>query len=255
MGTRTEHAPGTFSWVDLTTSDGAAAKDFYGGLFGWEFEDNEIPGNGGVYTMCKVDGSNVAAISPAPDQGPPHWNNYITVASVDDAASKAKDLGADLLQEPFDVLEAGRMAVIQDPTGAVFAVWEPRDAIGAERVNEPGCLTWNELHTPDPTKAAEFYGALFGWTSEEMESGEGYPRYLMVRNGERMNGGVMDAQQGEPPNWLPYFVVESRDDGAAKASELGGRELFRMDMEQGKIAVLADPQGAVFALFEGEVDD
>src|SRR5688500_9266387 len=149
MEKRTEHAPGTFSWVDLTTDDAPAAKEFYGELFGWEFEDNEVPG-GGTYTMCKVDTDYVAAIPGSTDQAPPHWNSYVTVASADETAAKAKELGGSLFMEPFDVMEAGRMALIQDPTGAAFCVWEPRDAIGAQLVNEPGALTWNELHTPDP---------------------------------------------------------------------------------------------------------
>jgi uncharacterized protein len=255
MGTRTEHAPGTFSWVDLATRDGAAAKEFYGGLFGWEFEDNEIPGDGGVYTTCSVGGEGVAAIAATTEDLPPHWNSYVTVAGADEAAAKAKELGANLIQEPFDVLQAGRMAGFADPTGAALCVWEARDAIGAGRVNEPGCLTWNELHTPDPDKALEFYRGLFGWSSEEMETGEGNPRYAVVRNGDRSNGGVMDAQPGEPPNWLPYFVVESRDGAADKAKELGGQEMARVDMPQGRIAVLADPQGAPFGVWEGEVDD
>jgi predicted enzyme related to lactoylglutathione lyase len=254
MGTRTEHAPGTFSWVDLTTSDGAGAKAFYGGLFGWEFEDNEIPGDGGVYSTCKVGGENVAAIAPATDQFPPHWNNYVTVASADDATAKAKELGANVIEEPFDVMEAGRMALFQDPTGAALCVWEPRDAIGAGRVNDPGCLTWNELHTPDPGKALQFYTGLFGWSTEAMDT-QGGPSYTIVRLGERSNGGVTDAQEGEPPNWLPYFTVESRDGTADKAKELGAQELFRMDMPQGNVAVFSDPQGAAFAVFEGEVDD
>jgi predicted enzyme related to lactoylglutathione lyase len=255
MGTRTEHTPGTFSWVDLTTSDASSAKEFYGGLFGWEFEDNEIPGDGGVYTMCKVGGQNVAAISPATDQFPPHWNSYVTVASADDTAAQAKERGANVIEEPFDVMEAGRMALFTDPTGAMLCVWEPRDAIGAQRVNEPGCLTWNELHTPDPAKAAEFYSGLFGWSTEEMDTGEGNPSYTMIKNGERSNGGVMDAQPGEPPHWVPYFLVESRDDAGTKAKELGGQDWARIDMEQGKIAILSDPQGAPFAVWEGQADD
>jgi uncharacterized protein len=255
MGTRTEHAPGTFSWVDLTTRDGAAAKSFYGELFGWDFEDSEIPGDGGIYTMCRIDGKAVAAISPTTEDFPPHWNTYVTVASADDTAAKAKELGANLIREPFDVLEAGRMAVFADPTGAALCVWEARDAIGAELVNEPGSLTWNELHTPDPDKAIEFYTGIFGWSGDEMDTGEGNPRYIVVRNGDRSNGGMMDIQQGEPPNWLPYFVVENRDDTIAKVKELGGRDLFQMDMPQGKIAVFTDPQGAPFAVWEGEVDD
>jgi uncharacterized protein len=254
MGTRTEHAPGTFSWVDLTTNDAAGAKGFYGGLFGWEFEDNEIPGDGGVYSMCKVGGENAAGIAPATDQFPPHWNNYVTVASADDATTKAKELGANVIEEPFDVMEAGRMALFQDPTGAALCVWEPGDTIGASRVNDPGCLTWNELHTPDPGKALQFYTGLFGWSTEEMDT-QGGPSYTIVRVDERSNGGVMDAQEGEPPNWLPYFTVESRDAAAEQAKGLGARELFRMDMPQGNIAVFSDPQGAAVAVFEGEVDD
>lgn len=255
MGKRTEYSPGFFSWVDLTTSDAGAAKDFYGGLFGWDFEDNEIPGDGGVYTMCKVDGDYVAAIPGSTDQAPPHWNSYVTVASADESATRAKELGAHVIEGPFDVMEAGRMALFQDPTGAALCVWEARDAIGAERVNEPGCLTWNELHTPDPDKALEFYGGLFGWTAEEMETGEGNPRYVVIRNGERTNGGVMDAQRGEPPHWVPYFVAESRDAACDRVEELSGKAWARLDMQQGKIAFLSDPQGAPFALFEGEVDD
>jgi len=255
MGTRTEHPPGTFSWVDLTTHDGPAAKQFYGGLFGWGFEDNEIPGDGGVYTMCKLGDDSVAAISPTTQEIPPHWNSYVTVTSADDAAAKAKELGANLIVEPFDVMEAGRMAVFADPTGGGLCVWEPRDSIGATRVNDPGCLTWNELHTPDPGKALEFYTALLGWNIESMDTPEGAPSYTILRVGERSNGGVMDTQEGEPPNWLPYFVVEDCDAGAEKATGLGGTELVRMDMPQGQIAVFADPEGAPFGIWAGDTDD
>jgi predicted enzyme related to lactoylglutathione lyase len=253
MGTRTEHALGTFSWVDLTTSDSAGAKDFYGGLLGWEFEDSEMPA-GGAYTMCKVGDEHVAAIPPATDQFPPHWNSYVTVATADEMAGKAKKLGANVIEEPFDVMDAGRMALFQDPTGAALCIWEPRQAIGAGRVNDPGCLTWNELHTPDPGKALEFYTALFGWDTEEADT-QGGPSYTIIKVGERSNGAVMDAQEDEPPNWLPYFTVVSRDETAETAKQRGAQELHRMDMPQGKIATFADPQGAVFAIFEGEVDD
>jgi predicted enzyme related to lactoylglutathione lyase len=253
MGTRTEYAPGTFSWVDLTTSDAVGAQDFYGALLGWEFEDNELPG-GGTYTMCMVGGDRVAAIPPPTDQAPPHWNNYVTVTSADEASAKAKSLGANVIEEPFDVMDAGRMGLLQDPTGAAVCIWEPRNTIGAGRVNDPGCLTWNELHTPDPGKALAFYTAIFGWNTEEMGT-EGGPSYTVIKVGERSNGGVMDAQEGEPPNWLPYFTVVSRDETAEKAKALGAQELHRMDMPQGsKIAIFSDPQGAAFAVFEGEVD-
>ena len=258
MGTRTEHAPGTFSWVDLTTSDAAGAKRFYGDLLGWEFEDNEIPSEagGGVYIMCKAQGDNAAAISEARegDPSPPHWNSYVTVESVDDFAAKAGEGGGNLLMAPFDVMDAGRMAVVADPTGAALAGWEPRESIGAERVNDPGCLTWNELHTPDVDAALGFYTGLFGWGTQEMETGDG-PRYVVLRNRERSNGGVMPAQEGEPPNWLPYFVVEERDAAVQKATQSGGRDFASLDMPQGKIAVLADPQGAPFGVWDGETDD
>ena len=257
MGTRTEHAPRTFSWVDLTTSDAAGAKEFYGGMFGWEPEDNEIPeeAGGGTYTMFKLGGEYVAAIGQATEEFPPHWNSYVTVTSADDASAKADELGANVIEQPFDVMDAGRMGLFQDPTGAMLCVWEPRDMIGAGRVNDPGSLTWNELHTPDPAKALEFYTALFGWSMEEMQTPEGGPSYTIVKVGDRTNGGVMNAQEGEPPNWLPYFTVESRDAAADAANRLGASELYRMDMPQGKIAIFADPQGAPFGVFEGEVDD
>jgi predicted enzyme related to lactoylglutathione lyase len=254
MGTRTDHAPGTFSWVDLTTSDAAGARAFYGGLFGWSFEDNEMPGGGGTYTMCVVDHGYVAAIPPPTDQFPPHWNNYVTVANTDESAAKARDLGATLIEQPFDVGEAGRMALLIDPTGAALCLWQPYEAIGATRVNDPGSLTWNELHTPDVDAALAFYTGLFGWTVQEMDT-QGGPRYAVVDNDGRRNGGVMEAQGGEPPNWLAYFTVEDRDATAQNAAALGASELARLDMPQGRIAIFADPQGAAFAVFEGEVDD
>ena len=252
MGTRSEHAPGTFSWVDLSTSSAEGAKSFYGELLGWDFEDDEGPG-GGDYWMCLVQGHPVAAIVQQ-DEQPAHWNSYVTVASADETAAKAKELGAKTFEDPFDAMEAGRMAVFADPTGAALCVWEPRHHIGAHRVNDPGCLTWNELHTGDVDAALEFHTALFGWNGEEMDT-HGGPRYVIIRVGERSNGGVMDAQGGEPANWLPYFTVESRDRSAERAKELGANELARMDMAQGKFAALTDPQGAAFAVFEGEVDD
>jgi predicted enzyme related to lactoylglutathione lyase len=253
MGKRTEHTPGTFSWVDLTTSDSEAAKSFYGDLLGWEFDDNQIPG-GGVYSICQVGGDNVAAIAPSTDNFPPHWNSYVTVVSADDAAARAKALGGTVIEEPFDVMEAGRMALFQDPTGAALCVWQPGETIGATKVNDPGCLTWNELHSPDPSAALEFLTALFGWGTEEMET-DGGPAYTVIRVGDRSNGGVMAAQEGEPPHWIPYFTVENRDESADRAGELGGRSYVRMEMAQGKIAFLSDPQGSPFGIWEGQTDD
>src|SRR5437588_10786528 len=149
MGERTQYAPGTFSWTDLTTTDQEAAKAFYAGLLGWEIEDLPV-GEDLYYSMARVDDKRVAAISPQPqmlrDAGaPPTWNSYVTVESADATADRAGELGANVVSPPFDVMEFGRMAVLQDPQGAFFMLWEPRDTIGAELVNAPGALCWNEL--------------------------------------------------------------------------------------------------------------
>lgn len=260
MGKRTKYDPGTFSWTDLATSDPDGAKRFYGELFGWEAVDMPIPG-GGAYTMLRVDGDNVAALyelsAEMREQGaPPNWTSYVTVEDVDATAAKARELGATVQMDPFDVMDAGRMTLFQDPGGAMLAAWQPGDSIGAQRVNDLGCMTWNDLATPDSKAAAAFYSELFGWDSETMDAGEGRT-YTIVMNGGRRNGGMMEPQEeGVPSFWTPYFTVASADDAAAKAGELGGQtHVGPMDVGAGRIAVLSDPQGAVFAVFEGETDD
>ena len=150
MVEKTKHDPGTFCWVELATSDGAAAKKFYTSLFGWEIDD--VPGGGGVYSLLKKKGKDAAALyelGPQQKGVPPHWNSYVSVASADDAATKAKRLGGTVIMEPFDVMEHGRMAVVQDPAGAAFSLWQPKSHIGAQVVNEPGSLYWAELDTTD----------------------------------------------------------------------------------------------------------
>ena len=259
MGERTEYRPGTFSWVDLATPDPDGAKRFYGELLGWAAEDMPTDGPG-PYTMCRLDGADVAAMMRQADQEreqgiPPHWNSYVTVADLEDAARRAGELGGTVVAEPFDVMDVGRMAVIQDPTGAFLALWEPRDHIGAGRVNEPGCLTWNDLNTSDPDAAREFYAGLFGWTYEKVPSDD--VDYWVIRNGERTNGGVMRTQQpGMPSFWLPYFAVEDVEEAAAKAESLGGgKHAGPIDVPPGRFSVLHDSAGAVFAVFAGEFDD
>lgn len=262
MGTRTEYAPGTFSWVDLQTNDPESAKSFYSGIFGWEYDDRPV-GEGSVYSMARLGGAEVAALSPGPpdDPSPPHWNNYVTVESADETAARAAELGGAVAMEPFEVLEAGRMAVLQDPGGAPFIAWQPRDNIGAQVVNEVGALTWNELGTPDVEGSTRFYCDLFGWSAESMDTGGG-PAYTVIKVGERSNGGIREQSPEEqrggiPPNWMPYFAVASADAVIAKASELRGTVLMGpMDMpNRGRIAALADPQGAAFAIWEGPLDD
>ena len=258
MGERTKYAPGAFSWTDLATTDRDGAKQFYSQLFGWEAVDNPV-GDGMVYSMMQIGGEDVAAISTQPDQQreagvPPLWNSYVTVDSADAAADSAQKLGATVHAPAFDVMDVGRMAVIQDPQGAFFMVWEPKQHIGASLVNAPGALAWNELATADMDASADFYRELFGWQIEPMEGG-GMP-YLLIQNGGQSNGGIRPAQDNEPTYWLVYFG--SADVGASlgKAGELGGTALVdEMDIGMGKIGVVQDPQGAVFALFAGQFDD
>ena len=258
MAERTTYAPGTFSWTDLATTDQDAAKQFYGQLFGWSAIDNDI-GEGMVYSMMQIDGKDVAAISPQMQQQreagmPPVWSSYITVESADAAADKAQKLGATVHAPPFDVMDVGRMAVVQDPQGAFFMPWEPKRHIGASLVNAPGALCWNELASPDPDASAEFYRELFGWKIEPFEGME--MPYLGIQNSDgHGNGGIRPAMEAEPSYWLVYFGTEDPEAGASKAGELGASTLAQMDIGVGKIAVLQDPQGAVFALYAGRFDD
>jgi predicted enzyme related to lactoylglutathione lyase len=258
MGERTQYTPGTFCWTDLTTTDQDAAKAFYGELFGWEAEDLPV-GEGVSYSMQRIGGKDVAAISPQPLQQreagvPPMWNSYVTVESADATAERASELGATVHAPPFDVMDVGRMAVIQDPQGAFFMIWEPKKQIGAQLVNVPGALCWNELGSPDVDASAEFYSALFGW---ETQSFEGMEDYLVIMNRGRSNGGIRKLDPpGMPPNWAVYFAVEDIDAGLAKVEELGGtKHDGPIDIGMAKIGVVQDPQGAWFLLYAGQLED
>jgi uncharacterized protein len=257
MAERTEYTPGTFCWTDLSTTDQDGAKAFYSGLFGWETEDMPV-GEGVVYSMMRVDGKDVAAISPQPQQQreagvPPMWNSYVSVESADAAADRAAELGATVHAPPFDVMDVGRMAVIQDPQGAFFMVWEPRRHFGAALVNAPGALCWNELASPDLDASSAFYSGLFGWSLQPFESSP--EPYLVIQNQGRGNGGIRGLQPpGTPPHWLPYFATEDIDSGLARADELGGSKLAGpIDIQVAKIGIVQDPQGAAFALYAGQL--
>jgi predicted enzyme related to lactoylglutathione lyase len=258
MGERTQYAPGTFCWTDLSTTDQDAAKAFYSALFGWQAEDMPV-GDGMVYSMMRLDGKDVAAISTQPQMQreagvPPTWNSYVSVESADAAAERAGELGATVHAPAFDVLEAGRMAVIQDPQGAFFMVWQPRNHFGAALVNGPGALSWNELNSPDMDGSAAFYRDLFGWTVEPFESSP--EPYLIVQNAGRGNGGIRPLPPGMPPNWTVYFGIDDIDAGLAKVQELGGSTMAGpIDIGIAKIGIVRDAQGAVFALYAGEFQD
>jgi predicted enzyme related to lactoylglutathione lyase len=251
MPERTSYAQGTPSWVDLPTTDQNAAKAFYAGVFGWTYDDQPM-GEGAVYSVAKVRGLDVAAISPQPQEMaaagvPPMWGTYITVDSADDAAAKIGPAGGKVIMEPFDVMDAGRMVLAMDPGGAMIAFWQPNQHIGARLVNEPGTVTWNELITTDPS-STKFYEQVAGMTTSTMDMGQG--DYTLFHAGDQMVGGTTPPQmEGVPTHWHVYFSVDDADATAAKITELGGTILVPpFDTPVGRIAVAQDPQGAAFSI-------
>ena len=250
MGTRTSHPHGTPSWVDLGTPDVDKAATFYSALFGWEVEEAGPVEETGGYRMARLQGKAVAGLGPAQDPGPPRWTTYVTVDDCDKTVAAAKEAGGQVFLEPMDVLTAGRMAVIADPEGAVFSVWQPNEHIGAELVNEPGTLCWNELNTRQLDAAKAFYGSVFGW--DFAESG-GYTS--VVLNGRHV-GGILpltaDMPADIPPQWLTYFAVADHDASLAKLKELGGASMVEaMPIEGvGICSIVGDDQGAVFSIIE-----
>ena len=237
MGERDSYAPGTFCWAELGTTDVEAATAFYGEVFGWEADGARF----------RFAGNDVAGVQAA---GEARWRSRLSVEDVDALAERVRELGGEVLGEPIDVESAGRLAAVADPTGAAVDLWQPRELTGAARVNDAGCMCWNELASPDPGRAREFYGALLGWEVEPEETG-----YGVIRRDGAVNGGIRPQQDGEPAHWLVYFTVESIDDAVAAVRAGGGSVIAGpMDTPMGRVAALRDPQGAAFALFEGDVD-
>jgi uncharacterized protein len=253
-----KYAPGTFCWVELATSDEAGAKKFYSALFGWEYLENPIS-DGMNYVMCRLRGKDVAALyrmmPEMQQQGmPPNWMSYVAVADVDETAKKAQAAGATIMQPPMDVMEHGRMTVLQDPTGAVVSAWQAKQHIGATLVNVPGAFCWNELMTRDLAKAEAFYQQVFGWTTKHSDMGA-MGTYVSLMVGDRPNGGMMKLpeQAGPvPPYWGVYFTVVDCDASVKKAQELGAKVVVPpMDIpDTGRFATLMDPQGAVFSIIK-----
>ena len=251
------HPPGTFCWPELATTDRPAAVTFYRELFGWGVDDRPM-GPGEVYSMLRVGGKDVAAAfsigSDDRQRGtPPHWGSYIAVVSANDAATRAAELGGTVLAPPFDVMDSGRMAVLQDPSGAVFSVWEPKKHPGARLLGEPGALVWTELTSRDPVVAGNFYSALFGWTGETTEMPRVGPYTVFSVNGVLVGGmmGMMPGMEGTPSYWMPYFSAADIDASARKVSALGGKVVVPpCSLPDGsRFAVLTDPQGAYVGLF------
>ena len=258
MSEMTEYKPGTFCWPELVASDVDKAKEFYSKLFGWDIKDNPM-GEDMVYSMANFSGKVLGGLyqmwGEQLEQGvPTHWASYVSVANVDETVEKAESLGATVLMQPMDVFDAGRMAALMDPTGAVFSIWQPMKHIGAEVVNEHGTLVWNELATNDTEKAKEFYSELFGWTSDDMDMGGGMT-YTAFMNGDRPAAGMLaiGADMGDmPPVWSVYFAVNDCDASFEEAKSLGGEVVVPpTDIpEVGRFSFLTDSQGALFAIIK-----
>jgi len=247
---------GMFNWTDLSTTDVAGAKRFYGELFDWNFEDMPIS-EGHTYSMARRGGQEVGAVSELMaeqrQQGvPPHWMAYIWVSDLDATAKQVEPLGGKVVVPPFDVLDVGRMCVLQDPTGAIVSLWQEQAHKGAGLMNEPGALSWVELMTPNTGKAQDFYTKLLGWRPTTQQMGD--MKYTSFMVGETPVGGMMTSPPGAPPSWMVYFATADCDSTVAKAAKLGGKtEVPPTDIPGvGRFSVQQDPQGAYYALIQFE---
>jgi uncharacterized protein len=273
MPERDGYIPGVPCWVDTSQPDPEAAVSFYSELFGWQFEDVMPPGSEGKYFTARIRGGDVAAVGSIPEGAPQMatWNTYVWVDSADDTAAKVREAGGSAVMEPFDVMDAGRMAVFADPEGAVFCVWQAKEHKGARVVNEHGSLNFNVLNTRDAEGAKAFYGAVFGWQTLEIPGGfvgwtlPGYGDYLERDNPDLRKqvaevGGpegfedvvasivpIPDNQPDTPAHWGVTFAVDDADAIARTATELGGKVIVPpLDAPWVRMTVIADPQGATF---------
>ncbi|TMG37344.1 MAG: VOC family protein [Chloroflexi bacterium] len=245
------HAPGTPSWVDLASPNLDASRKFYSALFGWKAEVTDDPAAQG-YTMFLKNGKQVAGLGglQMPEQ-PSAWSTYVATEDADKTAKAVQEAGGKVVAPPFAVMKAGRMAVFQDPTGAYISIWEAGEHKGAELVNEPGSFSWNELNTKGIDKAKAFYKKVFGWEAADqaMPQGGSYTEWKL--KGKSIGGGQENPAPNVPPHWLTYFTVSDTDATIKKLGELGGKVLMGpIDIPQGRMAVVADPHGAAFAVIK-----
>jgi predicted enzyme related to lactoylglutathione lyase len=273
MPERDGYIPGVPCWIDTSQPDPEAAVAFYSGLFGWEFEDVMPPDSPGKYFTARLRGGDVAAVGSIPEGAPraAMWNTYIWVESADETASEVLDAGGKALMEPFDVMDAGRMAVFADPEGAMFCVWQPKEHKGARIVNEAGSLNFNGLNTRDVEGAKSFYGSVFGWRTLTLEGGA--EMWILPGYGDHLEQGspglrkqmaemgapagfedvvasinpIGDDQPDVPAHWTVTFAVDDADATAARATELGGKVVVPpFDAPWVRMTVIADAKGASF---------
>lgn len=273
MNERDAYIPGVPCWVDTDQPDPQAAVEFYAGLFGWEFEERSPDDMPGTYHVARLRGRDVAGVGTKQEGAdwPTAWNTYVCVESADEGAARVLDAGGSVLMDAFDVGEAGRMVAVADPEGAAFNLWQPRGMTGAQLVNEPGTLNFNDLSTRDSEGAKSFYRSVFGWGALELEGGFGmwtlpaYGDHLEERDpGVRKRHAEAGAPAGftdvvarltplgedqpeTPPHWGLTFAVEDSDATAERATELGGEVVVPpFDAPWVRMTVITDPQGATF---------
>jgi uncharacterized protein len=242
---KTSYDPGTPSWVDVGVSDVEQAARFYGALFGWQVDPG--PEEAGGYRMAMLKGHPVAGLGPATDPGPPFWSTYLSVADADATRDEVVKAGGTVLVEPTETMDFGRFAVYTDPVGAQFSTWQPMRHTGSGLVNEPGAMAWHELHTARIEPAVAFYRQVFGWGRDDTAMPDDYVVFTLPAG---MIAGLMPVE-GDASRWVVYFLVEETDAAAARVTELGGSVLEGpADSPGGRYALVADPEGARFAVVQ-----
>jgi predicted enzyme related to lactoylglutathione lyase len=241
--------------VDLATLDVEGAARFYGELFGWEVPERPNSAELGGYRRAIKNGKDVAGMMPLMQEGqPPAWSTYVSVDDAEAIGRAIQENEGTMLTELMSVMSLGRMAMFADPAGAVFGIWEPADFAGAELVNEPGTVGWNELSTRDPETAKAFYSAVFGWAPNDLEMEDG-STYTEWRVEDQPVGGMLDMRgrmpDEIPSHWGVYFGTEDTDATVEKVKAGGGELLFGpMDIEPGRLATVRDPFGASFNVMQ-----
>ncbi|MFH8842975.1 VOC family protein [Streptomyces sp. NPDC017868] len=251
----TQFTKGSPNWLDLGSPDTGAAAAFYRAVFGWEFR-SAGPDSGG-YGFFQQGGATVAALGPLTEEGAHSaWTVYFQTPDADATTKAAETAGGTVRVAPFEVMDAGRMACLTDPAGAEFAVWQPGTVKGLERTSATNTLLWAELHVPDPESTLAFYRTLFGWRWSRMDAPGMTYRVISTAEGDQEEasfGGAAEVQnEGDPSRWVPYFTVEDPDAVSRTAQGGGGSVVLpAADIpDVGRIAWLADPFGAVFAVMK-----
>ena len=246
MSTGVQTATGKFVWHDHGSPDPAKATQFYGELFGWEYETFK-PGEMD-YEMIKANGQTHGGFGSPPGNPPPMWIGHVLVTDVDETILRAEGAGGKIVVDPMDIPDVGRMVVIADPQGAIISAF----ASAGDSPASEGTFVWDELHTSDVDGAKRFYGEVFGWTFKDMPMGP-TTYTIFKRAGDTDVGGLMQRQRDDiPPNWTAYISTQDTDATVAKARELGATILVDpMDVpNMGRFAIIQDPTGAVFGVWQ-----